>query len=197
MEPIQGVILAGGQALRMQGRDKGLLPLAGRPLVAHAIERLTPQVTSLAISANGNRERFREFGLPVLIDDPGPVAGPLRGILTALNRWPAHHVLTVAVDLPLLPRDCARRLAKALGSHACCYGTTGDSHALAVLWAPGAAEAILTEVDADNPRVHAVLERLGVPAAFAPLGDEDLGLNLNTPEDWARAEQRLKSPPTT
>ncbi len=35
---ITAAILAGGEGSRMQGRDKGLIELAGRPLVAHVVE---------------------------------------------------------------------------------------------------------------------------------------------------------------
>ena len=61
-----GVILAGGQATRMGGRDKGLLMLGGRPLLAHVIDRLSPQVAGMALNANGDPDRFSGFGLPVL-----------------------------------------------------------------------------------------------------------------------------------
>ena len=46
-----GILLAGGKSSRMGGGDKCLLPLAGRPILAHVIERLKPQVAELIISA--------------------------------------------------------------------------------------------------------------------------------------------------
>ena len=55
---IAGVVLAGGLARRMGGGDKGLRPLAGRPLLAWTIERARPQVTALALNANGDAARF-------------------------------------------------------------------------------------------------------------------------------------------
>ncbi|MGL5010390.1 MAG: NTP transferase domain-containing protein, partial [Paracoccaceae bacterium] len=75
-----GVILAGGQGLRMGGADKALLPLAGQPLLAHVIARLEPQVERLAVSANGDAARLAAFSLPVLPDDDASM-GPLSGIL--------------------------------------------------------------------------------------------------------------------
>ena len=57
---IIGVILAGGQARRMGGRDKAFLPLAGRHLIAHVLDRLDPQVDRVLISANGDGSRFAE-----------------------------------------------------------------------------------------------------------------------------------------
>src|SRR5687767_6867314 len=63
---VTGVILAGGQSRRMGGGDKGLLELAGKPMLAHVIERLAPQVGRLVINANGDPARFASFGLPVV-----------------------------------------------------------------------------------------------------------------------------------
>ena len=63
-----GLILAGGRARRMGGGDKALLPLGGRPMLAHVIERLRPQCIALALSANGEAGRFAAFALPVIAE---------------------------------------------------------------------------------------------------------------------------------
>ena len=76
-----GLVLDGGLGRRMGGADKGFVTLAGRPMLANAIERLRPQCESLAISANGDATRFASFGLPVIADDPRSVMNstiPLR-----------------------------------------------------------------------------------------------------------------------
>ena len=51
-ETIIGIVLAGGRSRRMGGGDKCLLPLAGRPLLAHVIERLKPQISELIVKAS-------------------------------------------------------------------------------------------------------------------------------------------------
>ncbi|MCY4169237.1 MAG: NTP transferase domain-containing protein, partial [Rhodobacter sp.] len=62
---LPGVILAGGLSRRMGGGDKTLLTLGDRPVLAHVIERLRRQVGAMALSANGDPERFSGFGIPV------------------------------------------------------------------------------------------------------------------------------------
>jgi molybdopterin-guanine dinucleotide biosynthesis protein A len=69
-DQLTGLILAGGQGSRMGGVDKGLQVLHGRPLVEHVIERLSPQVATIAVSANRHLERYRRYGLAVFSDDP-------------------------------------------------------------------------------------------------------------------------------
>ena len=85
---VAGVLLAGGRSRRMGGGDKGLLDIAGRPMLAHVIERLKPQVGPMVINANGDPAAFRAFGLPVVPDTVVGFAGPLAGVLAGM-RWAA------------------------------------------------------------------------------------------------------------
>ncbi|HKK97829.1 MAG TPA: molybdenum cofactor guanylyltransferase MobA [Marivita sp.] len=111
-----GVILAGGQATRMGGGDKGLLPLGDRPLLAHVIDRLSPQVGALALNANGAQDRFAALGLPVVPDSIAGFPGPLAGVLAGLD-WAAQQgaetIVTVAADTPFFPRDLVVTLVDA------------------------------------------------------------------------------------
>lgn len=111
---ITGVLLAGGQGSRMGGVDKGLVELAGRPMAAHALERLAPQVDELLINANQNLDTWAAFGYPVFGDDVGGFAGPLAGLHAALVRARHPLVATAPCDSPFLPADLVARLAAAL-----------------------------------------------------------------------------------
>src|SRR5690606_18373365 len=109
-EAIVGTILAGGQSRRMGGGDKCLLDLAGKPLLAHVIERLEPQVSGLVLNANGESSRFDAFGMQVIPDGIEGFAGPLAGVLAgmtwaAVNDPAARWVVTAASDTPFFPTD--------------------------------------------------------------------------------------------
>ncbi|HJO51583.1 MAG TPA: molybdenum cofactor guanylyltransferase, partial [Sulfitobacter pontiacus] len=108
-----GVILAGGQATRMGGGDKGLLQLGGQSVLGHVIERLTPQVDRVALNANGDAARFAGLKLPVLPDSIDGFAGPLAGVLAGLD-WAAEQgadtIVTAAADTPFFPGDLAPQL---------------------------------------------------------------------------------------
>ena len=115
---VTGLILAGGRAERMGGSDKGLLPLAGAPLIAYSIRRLRPQVAKLLISANRHPDIYRTFGCQVVGDDPGlRFRGPLAGMLAAMAVAQTPYLLTAPCDAPLLPPDYARRMCVALESN--------------------------------------------------------------------------------
>ncbi len=85
--PLAGLILAGGEGRRMGWADKALMLLQGKPLLAHLLERLSPQITPIALSANGDPERFAGL-CSVVLRDEIPDQGPLAGILAGLD-WAA------------------------------------------------------------------------------------------------------------
>ena len=95
---VAGVLLAGGRATRMGGGDKSLRRLAGRPILAHVVERVRPQVSVLLLNANGDPARFQGFGLPVEGDVIEDFAGPLAGILTGLE-WAGAHGFPITPGL--------------------------------------------------------------------------------------------------
>jgi len=117
--PVTGVVLAGGQSRRMGGGDKGLLELAGKPMLRHVIDRLAPQVGRTIINANGDPQRFAAFALPVVADTVEGFVGPLAGVLAGM-RWStgnvpaARWIVTAPGDAPLLPRDLVERMMEAV-----------------------------------------------------------------------------------
>lgn len=113
IEQISGLILAGGQARRMNGVDKGLQLLQGKPLYMHTLARLVPQVTACMISANRSLDVYRQSGLPVYTDSIAGYAGPLSGILTGLQQMPYDWLLCVPCDSPYLPLNLAEKFIKA------------------------------------------------------------------------------------
>lgn len=113
-EKITALILAGGQAKRMQGADKGLLLLDGKPLIAWVLESIAPQVDEILISANRNIDTYAAFGYPILQDLTSSFDGPLAGLLRGLEAASHDLVLCVPCDTPFLPNDLVLRLYAAL-----------------------------------------------------------------------------------
>ena len=111
---ITGVILAGGRGSRLGGVDKGFVHLHGRPLIEHVIEVLWPQVGSLVISANRNRDTYASYGFPVIADVMGDYEGPLVGILSAMRAANTTYIVVVPCDNPRPPANLVQGLVTAL-----------------------------------------------------------------------------------
>ena len=114
---ITGIILAGGIGRRMGGMDKGLIPFRGKPLVAHALERLQPQVDEILVNANRELEAYGQFGYTVVPDAITGFAGPLAGLHCGMAHTHTPLVVTVPCDSPFLPTDLVSRLLAALEQH--------------------------------------------------------------------------------
>jgi molybdopterin-guanine dinucleotide biosynthesis protein A len=113
---VTGLVLAGGRGSRMGGADKGLERLDGEPLVQHALRRLAPQVGAVMINANRNRERYAQFGVPLLADEDGEFSGPLAGFVAGLAHCSTEWLVTVPCDSPRFPLDLVERLGRAIGT---------------------------------------------------------------------------------
>lgn len=192
-----GLILAGGLASRMGGGDKTLQKIGGRTILARIVACITPQCSRIVINANGDPARFAQTDLPVVPDSIPDFAGPLAGILAGLdwaaaNAPAATHILSVPGDCPFLPRDLVERLEQTRREQAAaivCAQSGAQRHHTIGLWPVRLRENLRTALRGENFRkVQGWAARHGVAFAAWPDVPLDPFLNVNTPEDLARAE---------
>ncbi len=192
MTEVTGVVLAGGQGSRMGGVDKGLQPFRGKPMVAHAIERLVPQVQELLVNANRNPEAYAGFGHRVIADEIEGFAGPLAGFERGLAHARGALVVTVPCDSPFLPLDLVSRLRTALEADDAqiAVARTGDqAHPVFCLMrrdVHGSLQAFLASGQRKIDRWYSQLRVVEV--VFDDVADAFL--NINTREELASLEPR-------
>jgi molybdopterin-guanine dinucleotide biosynthesis protein A len=196
---LPAVILAGGRASRMGGGDKTLLMLGDRRIIDHIIARLAPQANPVAINANGDPTRFASCGTPVLADSFTGFAGPLAGILAAMD-WAAARgadgVLTVAGDTPFLPPDLMTTLmAHAAADCPCLAATRLTTGALQPqptvgLWPTSLRHQLRADLHSGIRKVRQWT--MAQNATFAPFDDDGrVFFNINTPDDLGAAQAML------
>jgi molybdopterin-guanine dinucleotide biosynthesis protein A len=115
----------------MGERDKGLVEFRGRAMIAHVLQRMSPQVDELLINANRNLDRYAQFGHRVIHDAIEGHAGPLAGLEAGLTHARNDLVACVPCDAPLLPMDLVARLHQALeaaGADLAIAETDGRTH---------------------------------------------------------------------
>src|SRR5690348_1238082 len=181
----------------MGGGDKSLKLLAGRPILAHIVERARPQVAALALNANGDAARFAAFGLPIVADSVPDFAGPLAGVLAGLDWAAAHvagatHVASFAGDAPFLPRDLVSRLAAtvAQGHDLACAASGGRAHPVFGLWPVKLRDDLRRAMTAEGIRkVDVWTARYALAAVDFATAPIDPFFNANRPEDLAEAER--------
>jgi molybdopterin-guanine dinucleotide biosynthesis protein A len=206
-----GVVLAGGEGRRMgAGPLKPLRLLAGRPMVAHVVERLRPQVMDLVVIANEPAAAFKALKVAVIADPPdiqraakreGRKLGPLAGILAGMEWARAHHphagwILTAPADVPFLPLDLTVRLCGHMHVPEpdvlmVRHGGRRE-HTIAVWSVKLAADLRRAVLEEGVRRVdefarHYRFAELVWPGGAAPF------LNVNTPAEFTRAERLVAS----
>jgi molybdopterin-guanine dinucleotide biosynthesis protein A len=172
-----GAVLAGGAATRMGGAKATAL-LDGRPLVAWAVEALrSAGLAEVVVVAKADTE-LPALDVAVWDDEPAEPRHPLAGVRHALARAGAD-VLTLPVDLPLVPPAVLRDLAAAQGC--------------AVVRAGGRLQPLLARFPAGT-RLEAAGRVTDAILALAPtiLEVAEPLVNVNTPRDLALAERRAR-----
>lgn len=184
---ITGIVLAGGQGRRMGSVDKGFVELDGRPLVAHVIERLAPQVQTLIINANQNIGRYAAFGFPVVADAIGGFAGPLAGLHAGLAAATTPFVATCPCDSPFLPADLVVRLSGAFDAQPIDIAvarTFAQPHPVFALARRSVLPHLARFLDGGGRKIDAWYASL--PIAEVAFDDEaDAFRNINTPAELA------------
>ena len=192
-EAVTGVILAGGRGARMGGVDKGLVEVAGRPMVEHVLAALERQAGAVAINANRSAERYARYGHPVIADRMDGFQGPLAGMGSALAAAATEFVLVVPCDSPLVDASLGPRLHAALVERGADVAVAHDGkrmHPVFVL-IRRAARAGLDDFLARGERR---IDRWFAEEKTAVVDFSDLPemfLNVNREEDRSRLEARL------
>jgi molybdopterin-guanine dinucleotide biosynthesis protein A len=194
-DAITGLVLAGGLARRMGGMDKGLVELAGRPMIEHVLDALRPQVGALLINANRNVDRYAAYGHPVVSDTLQGFMGPLAGVLAALQRLATEFLVTVPCDAPLVAPDLVGRL------HAACVANDADvavatdgrrQQPVFLLLRAGTAPSLEAYLSGGGRKIDTWFA--GLRLAEADLSDAvDTFVNVNDPDERQRLEARLLS----
>ena len=206
-----GVILAGGLATRMGGGDKGLLPLSDGTILDQVIARLDPQVAGMALTANGDSDRFAHLGLPVLPDSLPDFPGPLVGVLAGLD-WAATQgadtIVTVAADTPFFPENLVSHLTETAAdmTHPLVLAATPRGadektksisrsglirHPTFGLWPTALRDDLRTALQDGLRKVVLWTEKHGGREALFDIPGDPF-FNVNTPEDLARAQDMMK-----
>ena len=206
MIDIPGIILAGGLSRRMGGGDKGLLMLGKTTIIERVIDKISPQVGSLAININGDSSRFPDYKLPIIPDSIKGYLGPLSGILAGME-WAFkngnRYIATVAADTPFLPDDFIKRLHTMVKSKNLNIGIAASRflrrddvfiHPTFGIWEVALKDDLRDALANDTRKIMFWAKKFKLDYYYFDTSDKlsDPFFNINTPDDLEEAKYRLK-----
>ena len=172
-------ILAGGQATRLDGRDKAWLVRDGVAQVVRLSRQFAPYCADIWVSANRNVSRYAEHGLHTLADRI-PQIGPMGGLDQLANTCATEWLLTVSVDVLQLPDALLPQLAQAGGAGAVACDADGLQPLIALYRVDMLRPALAAALAAKQHSVRQMQAAIGLVQSHFP--GMHFG-NLNTPED--------------
>ncbi len=178
------------------GRDKGLLPLAGKPLIEHVLAKVEGLGDELLLTTN-NPTQYRYLGIRMAPDDV-PGAGALDGLKTALMAARGERVLLIACDMPFLNRHLLEHIIGLDSPADLVVPRWKDTHQTmhAVYRRDTCLRAVRRALSRGDRRMISFYPEIQVRTIKSPvitrIDPQGLSFfNINTPEDLAEAERIL------
>lgn len=194
--PVAGVIVAGGRASRMGGRDKAFAAVGGEPIVVRTI-RLFRELFPQVVVATHRPERFHALGVET-VADRFPGCGPLAGIHAALLASRHPHAFVAACDMPGLdPGVIGFLLERIGGADAIVPCWDGDVEPLHGVYATRCAPLMEARLLAGRFALRDFLASVRVDwvretELRAVRGTARSLVNVNTPDELAAAGGRFE-----
>jgi molybdenum cofactor guanylyltransferase len=174
---VAGAVLTGGASRRM-GRTKALIDVDGVPMARRVAGALAAAGCRPVVVVGGDPEELRSLGLPI-VPDLHPGAGPLGGVITALDAAGVD-VVVAACDLPDLDTATVLALLDASEPAVVAVAVTDRLEPALALWPHGALSALRELFEAGERSLQAAVRSLAhvqVPATMGAMH------NVNTPDD--------------
>ncbi len=194
---VSAAIMAGGESARM-GLDKAFLKIGDLTAVEFQFKKLRPLFEEIILSTN-TPEKFETLGIPA-VPDLIPDKGPLGGIYTALSNVKNHHLFVIACDMPCVSPALIKYMGKRCeGYDVVVPETQRGLEPLHAIYSSACIPAIKKQLEGKgsgrvisffpdvNVRIIKKEEIAGIE------GGAEAFLNLNTPEDYRRALELLKT----
>lgn len=193
-ENITAIILAGGQARRMGGEDKGLIQLAQKPMIEYVLDAIKPQVDRIIINTNRNQAVYEEYGFPVVADQIEGYCGPLAGMASGLQAAKTPFVVILPCDAPLIPDNLVHQLYLTLqdeDADICTVHANGRLQPVFTLMKSELLSSMLEFLNNGERKIDKWFEKHHL--AIADFSEQtDAFININSTEELVALELKLK-----
>ena len=194
MNSLTVAINAGGKSSRM-GTDKSFVPLLGKPMIEHVLERVSDLGQLETILVTNKPDLYAHLNLP-MYPDALPDKGSLGGIYTAILNSRSEYTLCVACDMPFLNPALLRHMVALIRPEADVVVPTVDGYpeGLHAIYSQRCLEPIRRKLEADRLKIIGFYDEVRVrtldEAQWQPFDPRGLSFrNINTPDELRDAQE--------
>lgn len=184
-EIMDGMILAGGKSLRMEGKHKGFLVYNKETFMERLIREMKREAEHLWISY-GTEIHASYEGCPVIMDEY-PGCGPIGGIHAGLRQCQADAMMVAACDMPFLRAELYRHLKTKMGPADGVVPLVKERiHPLAAIYSKRILPVLEEQISNENYRLTDALKRLNIIYVdVSGINEyEKMLRNINTVEEY-------------
>lgn len=197
-EKITGVILAGGQASRMNYQDKGLIKVAGQPMASWVKKAMNGVVGEVIISCNRHFETYQQLTNQVIRDcQPEQFQGPLAGVLAAAKQANSDWIICIPTDTPLITEELLATWindANLTTNPTSYLQVNNQGHYLHCLVKTADALLIENQLQQGKRKVMDWLKLIDAKPWQVPVNYQQQLININNPKELAAATAILEQP---
>jgi molybdenum cofactor guanylyltransferase len=192
---VTALILAGGKGRRLDGQDKGLIELLGRPLIEYILETITAQTSSVLINANRNQDAYQGYGHTVISDALSDYQGPLAGFAIGMKTSSTPYIVTLPCDGPFVPVDLVSRLVKTLKTQNADIAVAHDGTRIQPVYAlipVNLLSSLSNFLESGDRKIDRWYTQHNF--AYSDFSDQpEAFLNINTADDLEQIERLMRS----
>lgn len=194
------IVLAGGKATRMGGRNKAFLKVDGKPIIENLLDKFKGLFDDILIVANDpapfNQLPISKGQNTKIVSDIIPEKGPLGGIYTGLVTSRAKFNFVIACDMPFIDIGLIRYMYEKSDGYDVVVPKVGDRYEpLFAIYSKRCAEHIKRLIDEGALKVRAFFPKVKVREILREeivrfITPEKIFTNLNRPEDIPEIQER-------
>ncbi len=188
MPELSGVVLAGGRAGRLRGRDKTQLKFGGQTLLSRTLEIIEPLCNEKLISSNS----LKTCNNCRIIPDRNPCQGPLGALYSCLLAASNPYLLIVATDMPFISTWALQKLWQERAGFDVVIPKSPDGmQPLAALYSKECIAPIRSQLEQGNLKIRSFFPEVRVKVIncqdFPDIYHKNIFLNINSPADLQKA----------
>lgn len=179
---MNGIIIAGGKATRLNGIPKGLIRVDAKPIIEHLIDIIHPYCKKIMIIANDRAYHYLQ-NVQIFSDIIKDI-GPIGGIYTGLYYSDAHQNIILSCDMPYLSDKIIQKFIENKDKgNIIVSKTDNEIHPLCAIYSKKVLPVIESQIKKQEYKLKNILPQTNTYFVEFSKVESKFFTNINTPQE--------------